>query len=67
MSPLSPHPHKTTFHELGHCLLHLDEEHREGADLPRNLKEVEAEAVAMLCCEALGLDGAEYARGYIQG
>ena len=21
VSPLSPHPHKTTFHELAHCLL----------------------------------------------
>jgi len=30
------------------------------------LREVEAEAVAMLCCEALGLDGAEFCRGYIQ-
>jgi antirestriction protein ArdC len=67
VSPLSPHPHKTTFHELAHCLLHLDAEHREGAELPRNLKEVEAESVALLCSEALGLDGAEYARGYIRG
>ena len=66
VSPLSPFPAKTTFHELAHCLLHLDEEHREGAELPRNLKEVEAESVALLCSEALGLDGAEYARGYVQ-
>jgi hypothetical protein len=28
---------------------------------PKNLREVEAEAVAMLCCEALSLDGAESA------
>ena len=66
VSPLSPHPHKTTFHELAHCLLHLDEEHRKGAELPRNLKEFEAESVALLCAGALGLDGAEYAPGYIQ-
>jgi antirestriction protein ArdC len=33
---------------------------------PRNLREVEAESVALLCCESLGLDGADYARGYIQ-
>ena len=33
---------------------------------PRNLREVEAEAVALLCCEALNLEGAEYCRGYIQ-
>ena len=32
----------------------------------RNLKEAEAEAVALLCCEALSLEGAEYCRGYIQ-
>ena len=28
--------------------------------------EVEAEAVALLCLESLGMDGAEYCRGYIQ-
>jgi antirestriction protein ArdC len=66
VSPLSPWPAKTTFHELGHCILHLDAEHREGAELPRNLKEIEAESVALLCSEALGLDGAAYARGYVQ-
>ena len=33
---------------------------------PKNLREVEAEAVALLCCEALGLAGADYCRGYIQ-
>jgi len=33
---------------------------------PRNLREVEAEAVALLCCESLGLEGADYCRGYIQ-
>ena len=33
---------------------------------PRNLREVEAEAVALLCFEALNLEGAEFCRGYIQ-
>ncbi|HKZ78868.1 MAG TPA: hypothetical protein VJ124_11240 [Pyrinomonadaceae bacterium] len=33
---------------------------------PKNLREVEAEAVALLCCEALNLEGADYCRGYIQ-
>jgi hypothetical protein len=28
--------------------------------------EVEAKAVAMLCCASLGLSGIEYSRGYIQ-
>ena len=27
---------------------------------------LEAEAVALLCCESLGLEGAEFSRGYIQ-
>jgi len=36
------------------------------ARTPRNLREVEAESVALLCCEALNLDGATYCRGYIQ-
>ena len=34
---------------------------------PPNLREVEAEAVALLVCESLGLGCAEYCRGYIQG
>src|SRR6185503_4686110 len=33
---------------------------------PRNLREVEAEAVALLVCESLGLACSEYCRGYIQ-
>jgi hypothetical protein len=33
---------------------------------PKNLREVEAEAVALLCCEALNLEGTAYCRGYIQ-
>lgn len=32
----------------------------------RTVAEVEAEAVALLCCESLGLPGAEFSRGYIQ-
>jgi hypothetical protein len=38
----------------------------DGETTPRTLREVEAEAVALLCCESLGLDGAAYCRGYIQ-
>jgi len=33
---------------------------------PRDTSEMEAEAVALLCCESLGLPGADYSRGYIQ-
>jgi hypothetical protein len=38
----------------------------DGERLTRSLQEVEAEAVALICCETLGLPGAEEARGYIQ-
>jgi hypothetical protein len=33
---------------------------------PRNLREVEAESVALICCESLGLTGAAECRGYLQ-
>ena len=60
-------PHKTLFHEVAHVLLHTSEgSFTDTEHTPRNLREVEAEAVALLCCEALGLEGADYARGYIQ-
>ena len=62
VNPVAALPHKTLFHELAHVLLG----HRKGDTLPRAVREVEAEGVALLCCEALGLDGAVYARGYLQ-
>jgi hypothetical protein len=54
--------------KLGHVLLgHTGEgEHADGEITTRSLKEAEAEAVALLCCEALGLPGAGHCRGYIQ-
>lgn len=68
VSPLAALPFKTTFHELAHVLLgHTTEaEQTDGEMTPRSLREVEAEAVAMLCCAALQLPGIEYSRGYIQ-
>jgi hypothetical protein len=33
---------------------------------PKNLREAEAESVALICCESLGLPGVEFCRGYIQ-
>ncbi len=68
VSPLNPLPHKTRFHELAHVLLGHTAEgaQNDGQLTPRNLRECEAEAVAMLCCAALDLPGVEYARGYIQ-
>jgi len=68
INPLAQLPNKTTFHELGHIILgHTEEGQLVDSDLtPRNIREVEAESVALICCEALQLAGAEYARGYIQ-
>ena len=67
LNPVAAMPVKTTFHELAHVLLHgsesLADDH---ADLPRNLEEVEAEAVALILTESLGLPGSDYCRGYIQ-
>jgi antirestriction protein ArdC len=69
VSPINPMPHKTRFHELAHVLLgHTgDGEQADGEITPRNLRECEAEAVALLCCAALDLPGVECCRGYIQG
>jgi antirestriction protein ArdC len=68
ISPIAFLPHRTLFHELAHVVLgHTtvealsDDEHT-----PKNLREVEAECVALICAESLGLAGAEYSRGYIQ-
>ena len=68
VSPVAAMPHKTTFHEVAHVLLgHTTEGEQADSDItPRNVREVEAESVAMLCCAALGLPGVEFSRGYIQ-
>ena len=68
VSPLAALAHKTRFHELAHVVLgHTSEGELNDAELtPRSLREVEAEAVALVCLEALGLPGAEHCRGYIQ-
>lgn len=68
ISPIAAQPFKTLFHELAHvCLGHTgDGDLSDSEATPRDLREMEAEAVALLCCESLGLPGAEYSRGYIQ-
>src|SRR5215468_12325622 len=67
INPLAQMPAKTTFHELAHIELgHTSEAIHDSETLPRNLKEVEAESVALLCLESLGMDGADFCRGYIQ-
>ncbi len=67
INPVAQLPHKTLFHEMAHVLLHTSEgDFTDTEQTPRKLHEVEAESVALLCCEALNLAGADYARGYIQ-
>jgi antirestriction protein ArdC len=69
VNPIAHLPVKTLFHELGHHLLgHIAENTMtDGQErTPRDLREVEAECVALICCESLGIEGAEYCRGYVQ-
>jgi hypothetical protein len=69
VSPIAALPHKTLFHELAHVVLgHTAEGNTlDDHDLtPRNLREVEAECVALICCESLGLSGIPECRGYVQ-
>jgi antirestriction protein ArdC len=70
VSPVAELPHKTRFHELAHVVLGHTSEAEAGLTdsemTPRSLREVETEAVALVCLEALGLPGAEHCRGYIQ-
>lgn len=70
VSPLAFLPHRTLFHELAHVVLgHCAESlsmSDDDAATPRDLREVEAECVAMLCSSSLGMPGEDYSRGYIQ-
>jgi hypothetical protein len=68
INPLAQLPFKTLCHELGHVILgHSTEiDFADGETTPRSLREVEAESVALLCCESMGLEGADFCRGYIQ-
>lgn len=68
INPVAQIPHKTLLHETAHIVLGhtLEHEITDGERTPRNLREVEAESVALLCIEALGFDGSEFCRGYIQ-
>ena len=70
VSPVAELPYKTRYHELAHVVLGHTSEVEAGLTdselTPRCLREVEAEAVALVCLEALGLPGSEKSRGYIQ-
>ncbi len=52
---------KTALHEAAHMLLH------EGSLLPRELKELEAESVAYVTAQCVGLQTSDYSFGYVLG
>ena len=54
---------KTTVHEVAHSIMHCENGSERNAD--RKTKEVEAESVAYIVCNAIGLDTSEYSFGYI--
>ena len=68
VNPVATLPHKTTFHEIAHIVLgHTTSEKLvESEQTARHIREVEADSVALICCETLGLAGADFCRGYIQ-
>jgi antirestriction protein ArdC len=71
ISPLAFSPVKTAVHEAAHVIMHFGDDEAvdiivDNKDLSYSDREVEAESVALLVCDALGLDGQEYSRGYIQ-
>lgn len=68
VSPIAGLPQKTLFHEIAHVVLGhtTDIDMNDSERTPRSTREIEAEAVALLCCESLGLPGADFCRGYIQ-
>jgi Zn-dependent peptidase ImmA (M78 family) len=55
-------PTKTLFHEVAHVALgHTAEaDFTDTEQTLRSLCEIEAEGVALLCCEALNLEGPDY-------
>jgi antirestriction protein ArdC len=70
INPIAEQPESTLFHELAHIILGHTSEGALNSDstdrTPRDIRELEAECTAMICCEALGLTGAAESRGYIQ-
>jgi antirestriction protein ArdC len=70
INPVAEQPESTLFHELAHIVLGHTAEGSLNSDstdrTPRDIRELEAECVALLCCASLGLPGAAESRGYIQ-
>lgn len=70
INPVAEQPESTLFHELAHIVLGHTAEGSLNSDstdrTPRDISELEAESVALLCCESLESPGAAESRGYIQ-
>ncbi|MBX9865490.1 MAG: ImmA/IrrE family metallo-endopeptidase [Burkholderiales bacterium] len=73
INPVATFPIKTMLHEVAHCLLHKRDEDgsltSHGVDLPRDIREVEAEATAYLAgcfLDVLDDKAKLFSRGYIQ-
>jgi antirestriction protein ArdC len=70
INPIAEQAESTLFHELAHVVLGHTSEGSVNSDskdrTPKDIRELEAECVALLCCESLGLPGAAESRGYIQ-
>jgi hypothetical protein len=58
---------KTSMHELAHLRCDHTNGARLGENLHRGRKETEAESVAHLCCQALGLDTQTFSDAYVFG
>lgn len=57
---------KTALHEAAHVILHMEEDYTEYIE-HRGVKETEAESVAYIVANQLGLDTTAYSIGYIAG
>jgi antirestriction protein ArdC len=69
VNPLGGHQTRTLVHEMAHILLGHTADDKcmtDGKRLSRKQVEMEAEATALLVCDALDLPGAAEARAYIQ-
>jgi hypothetical protein len=70
VSPVAYLPHRTCLHEIAHIVLGHTQELQGLTDgdeqTPRDVREVEAEAVSLICCQSLGLPGEAFSRGYLQ-
>ena len=59
---------KTILHEWAHCRLHDPDTGSEREEMPDQRKrEVEAESIAYVVCQKLGIDTSDYSFGYIAG